>query len=265
MKKLTCLGMVVQGMLLCLAETATAQYMLPYAVRLDVSKYFGERNAFSATVEYTEGEQKIGQTNGPNLVFKFAYLNGMTRSEVDMSEWQDPTGRLGIPMEGMREDMRRYSTERVITIINPHKAVVFTIYPKLKSYVRMSFKEDTAKELKNIPTPASSTELNKETIDGHSSLKCRVTFAEEGEFVRREAWGLYGHSGGQALLWKATELGGLPIKFEGRTGTGYQILVFKELKPGKPAAKLFEPPSGYAKFESIEALYKAKVKQPQKN
>ena len=247
------------SLLLCLIENAPAQYLQPFAVRLDVSKYFDEHKPFIATAELIEGEQKIVQTQ-PNLVFKFAYLNGMTRSEVDMSEWQDPQGHLGVPVDPIRPEMRKARTEQVITIVKPREGLTFWVYPKLKSYIRMEFKGEAAKQLKTFPQPKSSTELGKETLMGHPSVKFEVTFAEEGPFERQEVWGLYAATGGKALLWKATDLDNLPIKFQGQTGIGQQILTFKDLKPGKPNSKLFEPPSGFSRYDSMEAFFKAKVK-----
>ena len=245
----------------CLFQTASAQYMLPFAVRLDVSKYFGDTNSFSATAELIEGKIQQGEDSRPNLTFNFAYLNGMTRSEVDMSEWQDPKQRLGIPIDEIRKEMRKYNTERVITIIKPNQAISLTIYPKLKAYISTSFGPEIAKELKTIPKPSSSRELGKETIDQHPCVKYEVTFPAEGGYERKEAWGLYAESAGKALLWRATDLSELPVKFEGQTGAGYETLVFKNLKAAKPAAALFEAPPGYKEFSSLDALYKAKVKQ----
>ena len=239
--------------LLGFLDTASGQ-ILPITIGPSVTKFLSQTNAFTAEADLYQG--------GGLMAVRFFYDHGKTRAEMDLSRLVATDAIIKETMdESFREMMRKVGTDLAVTIFNPVKKSAYLIYPKLKSYAEVRLGAEAAKELENIPKPESAVELGHETISGHPCIKNKVTFAEEREFERQEIWGLRPEKT-EGFVWNAVDEHGLPMKFDGYVNSGKLTLILKEMKPGKTETKLYEPPSGYRKFDSLEALMQAKVRFP---
>lgn len=77
------------------------------------------------------------------------------------------------------------------------------------------------------PADAEQELVGEEKIDGHPTKKYKVTTTIDGtDFVQYQ--------------WRATDLNDFPIRSEGADGR--YVTEFKNIKLGKPDAKLFQPP-----------------------
>ena len=92
------------------------------------------------------------------------------------------------------------------------------------------------------------TSLGKETIDGHPCEKNKVVATnEKGEKH-------------EVTVWNATDLKDFPIQMQmpdEQSGTSI-LMKFKNVKLGKPDAKLFDAPTGLTKYDDTQSLMKAR-------
>ena len=201
-------------------------------------KLFGEHKAFSATLEF----QTSGQGNGDvTMPGKLSFDNGKARFEMNMSEMR------GSQMPaGAAQHMKAMGMDNMISISRPDLKLAYIVYPGLNSYAEM-----TPQKASDSTTPddykADIEKLGTETVDGHDCVKNKVTVTDK-EGAKHVS-----------TVWNATDLKNFPIKIvtteEGATAT----MLFKNISFDKPAAGNFEPPAGYTKYSSVQAMMQAEM------
>lgn len=181
-------------------------------------------------------ETTIQPKKGKSQTIKGSYaaLDGKIRMEMDMGQME------GIDAKSA-ESMKQMGMDRMVTIVLPEKKTTLLVYPGMQAYCEMP--HDAGKEGKAEGAPKiDRKELGKETLDGHPCVKTAVTVTP---------------AGGKPVemtVWEATDLKNFPIQTQmvqdGTTVTHR----FKNVKAGKPAASLFDPPAGYTKHDSVQSM-----------
>lgn len=192
-----------------------------------MAQLFGENTAFSATMEM---QAKAPGATGPMIMpGKFAFDNGMSRFEMDLSE-----AKGGNMAPQMVAQLKSMGMDKMVMIARPDKKVHYLVYPAKQAYVESPIRQEApAAESKASDYKVESTELGRETVDGHPCVKNKVVVTDkDGKKF-------------EATVWNATDLKKFPVKIEptdprGNTST----MLFKDVKLAKPDASLFEPPAG---------------------
>jgi hypothetical protein len=87
-----------------------------------------------------------------------------------------------------------------------------------------------------------STELGKESVDGHACVKNKVTVTDKAGKAH------------ESTVWNATDLKNFPVKITTSEAGAATTMLFKAVKLEKPDPAQFEPPAGFKKYDSLMAL-----------
>jgi hypothetical protein len=204
------------------------------------AKLFGENNAFSADLEI-----QMNTPGQPSTIFpgKIAFNAGKSRTEINLSEAKG--AQMGPQFAA---HMKSMGMDKTVTISLPEKKVAYVIYPTLSAYAETPLQEaDGAKP--DSAFKMESTELAKETLDGHPCVKNKVVVTDDKKMTH------------ESIVWNATDLKKFPIKIETTEQGRTTDMVFKNVKIGKPDAALFEAPTDYKKYDSQQALMAEEMKK----
>lgn len=201
------------------------------------TKLFGENTSFSATLEMTT--QGASPEETITMPGKLAFDQGKSRFEMDMSQMK---GSRMSPQSADR--MKSMGMDKIIMISRPDLKVTYQVYPGLQAYVETPIQqrepgaENPASDLK-----VETTELGKETVDGHPCIKNKdVVTDKEGKKY-------------ESTAWNATDLKNFPIKIEMTSEQGrVTTMLYKDISLVKPDASLFDPPRGFAKAANMMEL-----------
>ena len=198
-----------------------------------MAKLFGDNSAFSANLEF----QMTAEGKPMTMPGKMAYLDGKSRFEVNMT---DMKGGNAPPPEAM-EHMKAMGMDTRVTVSRPDKKATFMIFPGMQAYAETPMKEadsDTTAEKSKIET----TELGKETVDGHPCVKTKVVVTDDN-----------GKSH-EFTVWNATDLKKFPVKIDTGDGGHAVTMLFKDVKLSKPEASLFDPPADFQHYDSVPSM-----------
>jgi len=224
----------------CLNFAAHAQSGAPSGPSFDAatSKLFGDNQTFSAAMELQTTDPQKG--DAVTIPGKMTFDAGKSRFEMDMTQMK--SSRLS-PDEAAQ--MKQMGIENIVTISRPDKKISYLIYPGLQSYVENPVETSDA-----AATPADfkieSTELGRETIDGHPCVKDEVVITDK-QGNKHEA-----------TVWDATDLKNFPVKIQ-LTGENEATMTFKNISFDKPAADAFDPPAGFTKYDSVQSMMTAQI------
>lgn len=225
--------------LLCLNFPAYAQMGPAPGPRFGgpMDKLFGEHQSFSATLDM---QMKVGENGSAvDVPGQIAVDSGKSRFEVNMSEMK---GHQMSPETAAH--MKAIGMDKMISISLPAKKTFYLIYPDMEAYVQMSVPNAAAGTNK---LKMQATELGKETVDGHACVKNKVVMTDS-EGNQHEF-----------TVWDATDLKKFPVKIV-QTGEGRQVtMLFKNIKFSKPNASLFQPPSGYKKYDNLRTMMQEEI------
>ncbi len=227
------------------APTVFGQHMFGRGPRdygsADMAKIFGKNQAFTATAETTvDGKQHGGPVQ---MEMSYAFLKGNLRTEMDMTTIKGG----GMPPEAAAQ-MKQMGMDRTASIYRGDKKLLYLVYPGLKSYCEI--KPPTTKPSDKPDEKVGKvdiTQVGKETIDGHSCVKNKITFtADDGSQY-------------EMLVWQASDLSDFPIKTEMQVGGSTITTHFRDIKLSAPDASLFDPPSDYKQYGSMQELMMASM------
>jgi len=126
-------------------------------------------------------------------------------------------------------------------ISRPDKKTSYLVYPGLKAYAEMPLKDaDSAEALSKYKV--ETTELGKETVDGHACVKNKVVVTDDQDKKH------------ESTVWNATDLKKFPVKIETAQDGTKVTMLFKNVKLTKPEAKQFDAPAGLKRYENMMAL-----------
>jgi len=196
-------------------------------------KLFGENPTFTADVEIQSGN--AGQTQ-MNIPGKMAVDNTKLRLEMDL------TSARGSQMnpESVNQ-MKAMGMDKTITISRPDLKLNYIVFPGLNAYTTSAAQDQDA----NKPDSAfkiETTELGQETIDGHPCTKNKVVVTDDQGQPH------------ESTVWNATDLKKFPVKIVTSDRGNSATIIFKNVKTAKPDAALFNPPTGYTKYNSTQEL-----------
>ena len=219
------------------AATAWAQPGGPGSGLGNMSKFFGDNKAFTATVETT---MKGGQSGGPmNMEMQMSMLDGKIRVEMDLTKMKGAGARAA--------QMKQMGMDKMVNIMRPDKKVAYMIYPNMQAYAQNALTDEQAANMLDTTSKIEKTKMGKETIDGHSCEKNKITVtSEKGEKH-------------EVMVWNATDMKDFPVQMEMNENGNDIIMKYTDVKLDKPEAKLFEPPTDYTKYNSMQTLMQTEM------
>jgi len=226
--------------LLCLNFAAYAQPGPPRGPQFSgaMDKLFGDNQTFSATLAMQMPDASGNTITVPG---KIMYDTGKSRYEMNMTEAQ---GRQ-MPPDAVAQ-MKAMGMDRMVIISRPDKKVAYMIYPGMQAYVENEMPDSetsTAPDDFKIQT----TELGKDTVDGHPCVKNKVVVTDKDGTTH------------ESTVWNATDLKNFPIKIQTIEDGRDMTMIYKDISFTKPDASQFEPPSGYKKYDSMESLMREQM------
>ena len=200
-----------------------------------LTKLFGNNNAFTATATARLVDEK--ETETMSMPMGYAMLDGKIRSEVDMTQVKSKQ----MPAEA-NAILKQMGMDKMVSIVRPDKQAQFIIYPTARAYTEMPISKGT--NASGDPDfKMETTKLGTETVDGHPCVKNKVTFSSK-DAEKQEA-----------IVWNATDLKDFPVKMQMEQGRGVTlVMTYANIKMEKPEAKLFEPPTDFEKYDSVDKL-----------
>jgi hypothetical protein len=198
-----------------------------------LSKLFGSNQTFSAGMEMQVTDRAGKSVTMPG---KISFDTGKSRFEFNLADMKG--GQM--PPDAAAQ-MKSMGMDQNVTIARPDKNNVYLVLPGMQSYVEMPMpKGDRAPT--NADFKVDITELGKDTVDGHPCVKNKYVVTDN-EGLKHES-----------TVWNATDLKNFPVKIQ-TTEKGDEVtMLFKNVSLAKPAASVFEAPSGYTKYDNIQAL-----------
>jgi Domain of unknown function (DUF4412) len=206
-----------------------------------LAKFFGKNTAFTATAHVTMADSAGKQLH--EMEFHYAMLDGKVRTEMDMTKVQGAN----LPPKAMAQ-MKQMGMDRMVHIFLPDKNVAYMLYPSMKAYCEMNTAQTTGQKESKAPK-IEETELGKDTIDGHPCLKSKVVVTDEDgrKF--------------EAVVWKATDLKDFPIQTQMTNDDQTTTTKFTDINRSKPSASMFEPPSDFKRYASMQELMMSNMQQ----
>lgn len=208
-----------------------------------MAKIFGKNQTFTATAEVTIEDKS--RPEPMQMESSYAVLQGNVRTETDM------TSAKGIIMSPqVLAQMKQMGMDRTISIYRGDKKVAYLIYPGLKAYCQITPSDlqptdkTEAKEPKIEKTP-----IGKETVDGHPCVKNKVTITSDDGKEH------------EIIVWNATDMNDFPLKSEMQNGGATITTHFRDIKMSAPDAALFDPPTDYKLYGSMQEMMMANMQQ----
>jgi hypothetical protein len=198
-----------------------------------MSKLFGDNKAFSTAVEIQAKDGAAGDTTIPG---KLAFDDGKSRFEMDMLKMKNSK----MP-PGAMEQMKAMGMDKMVVVSRPDKKTSYMIYPGLSAYAEMPLKESESADAVN-KLKVETTELGKETVDGHPTVKNKVVVTDE-KGKKQEF-----------IAWNATDLKSFPVKLEMSERGATVTMLFTSVKLAKPDAKEFDAPASMKRYDDMMTL-----------
>ncbi len=204
-----------------------------------LDKLFGANQSFSAVMEFqTSGRDG----NNISMPGKISFDGGKSRFEMNMSEMQ------GSPMPPSAvEHMKAMGMDTMVSISRPDLKLSYIVYPGLNSYAVMTPPDASSASASPDDFKVETEKLGNETVEGHDCVKNKVTVTDKDGNKH------------ESTVWNATDLKGFPVKIvtteQGSNGT----MLFKNISFDKPAAGMFEPPTGFTKYDNVQAMMQTEM------
>lgn len=241
-KKLLLLGVLTASLIV---SSLHAQFGPPggssFGPKFDaaMTKLFGENPDFSADLDYLMKEGSKGKTM--TMPGKLAFSAGKSRFEMNLAAMQG-----GQMTPETAAQMAAMGMDQMILISQPEQKLIYLIYPGLKAYATNDMKE--VKDAKLVDSYKTEiTELGKETVEGHPCVKNKIVVTDDKGKQR------------ESIVWNATDLKKFPVKIEGTNGTTGFTMLFKNIKLAKPESSLFDPPTDFTPYGSMQVMMQAEM------
>ncbi|HUB87620.1 MAG TPA: DUF4412 domain-containing protein [Verrucomicrobiae bacterium] len=197
-----------------------------------LEKLFGDNQVFSATLEV----QMNSSANSNKVSGKMSFENGNLRFETDMA---DMKGQSITPE--ILAHMKSLGMDHMVNISLPDQKTIYVIYPNAQAYVEVTVPPGDSSAT-NGNVKLDTTELGKETVDGHPCVKNKDVITdsqgEKHEFT----------------VWNATDLKNFPIKIEVNQEDNDIVETFKDISFTEPDASQFSPPANCTKYDSVQEM-----------
>jgi len=202
-----------------------------------MDKLFGDNQTFSAMLEV----QMNNGVNPTTVSGKMSFDKGNSRFEMNMADMKG-----GNITPDTVAQMKSMGMDRMISISQKDKKAVYVIYPNAQAYVEVA-SADSDSGATNSDAKMETTELGKETVDGHPCVKNKDVITDQ-QGTKHEF-----------TVWNATDLKNFPIKIEINEQGNDITQSFRNVNFSKPDASLFNPPAGCTKYDSMQEMMQAVV------
>lgn len=208
-----------------------------------LAKLFGKNTAFTADATVILKDPSGKEL--PAMDFSYAMLDGKVRTDMDMAKVHGG----GMSAQAYMQ-MRSMGMDHIVHVFQPvNNKTAYMIYPGMKAYVQTDTTVPTDKKEHKEPK-IEKTELGKETVEGHPCVKSKVVITQDDG------------KKSESILWQATDLKDFPIKSEMTTDDGMVVTTqFKNINQSKPDASLFEPPTDFKRYDSMQELMMANMQR----
>lgn len=203
-----------------------------------MKKLFADNQTFTANADFTVTSPTEKPTTMPA---KVAFDAGKFRTEMNLSDVRG--GRMS-PV--VLERLKAMGMDQTVFIARPADKISYSIFPGLSAYVETPMRDADASKPES-DFNLQSTELGKETVDGHSCMKNKDVVTDDK---------------GQAhefTVWNASDLKKFPVQIQWEDNGRTTSILFKNIKTSKPEAALFSPPSDYKKYATQAELMQQEV------
>jgi len=220
----------------CLASVASAHGLgvlgsgRPEECAAELTAVFGRHSAFSAVAHVTEKDQAASAARTKEMAYYF--LDGKLRIETDVAKSSE------FSPEAIRE-MQTRGTDRSVQISDFGKRTAYLLFPLLSAYSELPQATNASAAPK-----IEKAKIAEETVEGHPCAKHRIAVTEAAGQV-------------EIFTWEAADLGQFPIQVQIPHGDVTYTIQFRKVTFAKPGPSLFEPPSGYRRYETLEQLHEA--------
>jgi len=93
------------------------------------------------------------------------------------------------------------------------------------------------------------TAIGKETVDGHPCVKNKITITSDDGKQH------------EIITWQANDMKDFPIKMEMLAGTADITIHYTNIKTSAPDASLFDPPSDFKAYGSMQEMLMANMQR----
>jgi len=200
-------------------------------------KVFGDNTAFTATLQ-----SQITPKSGDPIMLpgKITFDTGKARFEMNLSGAKG----LSIPPEAAAQ-MKSMGLDQITTISLPEAKFIYLIYPGLQSYVENPLPEALTGTNQNFKV--ATTELGRETVDGHPCVENKVVVTDD-----KGTTNLF-------TVWNASDLKNFPVKIV-HPGPETEITMsFRDISLGKPAAAAFDLPAGFTRYDNMQTMVQTEM------
>ena len=200
-------------------------------------KLFGKNAAFTAkmTVHLLDASNQETMS----MPMTMALSEGKVRNDVDMSEMKSAM----IPPQAI-EQMKQMGMDKMSSIIRSDLKKSFQVYPGMKAYLEVPMNDEDSKTLASEPK-MEKTELGKETIDGHASVKNKVVLTDGSGKTQ------------EFTVWNATDLKDFPVQIQIKDNGQNVRMNYTDVKFAKTDAKQFDAPAGFTKYTGMQEFQQA--------
>jgi hypothetical protein len=197
-----------------------------------MAKVFGDNSAFSATmqIQANMGDQEM------TMPAKISFNKGQSRVEMDLTAVKG--GHMPPQMVGQLKAM---GMGNMITINQPDKKMSYLCYPGLQAYCEVPMQNPDASKPES-DFKIDTTELGKETVDGHPCVKNKVVVTDKDGTPQ------------EFTVWNASDLKKFPVRMEMNQRGIASTITFSDVKLEAPDASQFAPPSDFKKYDSMQAM-----------
>jgi hypothetical protein len=198
-----------------------------------MEKLFGANPVFSATMQ-----TKIAGPNGPMTVKSKMYFDHEnSRTEMNMADAQGAS----LPPDAVAQ-MQSLGMDKVVTITPADKKSVYMIYPNIRSYVAMDVPPGSATNAFQTQT----SKIGEETVDGHPCIKNQTVVSS-------------GDETNEFTVWNASDLNNFPVQIT-MSQEGMSVTIdFQNVSFGKLDASLFQAPTGYTRYGTVQDLMQSAI------
>jgi hypothetical protein len=196
-----------------------------------MAKLFGGNTTFTADIEI---QMHLSAQQTRTMPGKISFDSGKSRVEMDMS-----SAAGGQP--GIAEHMKAMGMDKTVIISRPDTKLVYTVFPGLTAYIENPIQDPDASK-PDSAFKMESTELGRETVDGHVCVKNKVVVTDDQGKTH------------ESTVWNAIDLKKFPVKMEITQQERTTTIFYKNVKTAKPDAALFDAPADYKKYDNQQSL-----------
>jgi hypothetical protein len=198
-----------------------------------MEKLFSDNPVFTATMQ-----TRMALPNGPMTVTAKMYFDhSSSRTEMSMTDVHGGN----VPPAAVAQ-MQSLGMDKIVMITTADKKSVYMIYPRIHSYAAIAVPSPTSANDYNVQT----TKLGRETANGHSCVKNKIVLTNNGQ-------------SNELTVWNATDLNNFPVEIVQNVQGMSATIWFENVSFDKLDRSLFQPPSNYTRYSSMQELMAAQV------